>query len=166
MSSDSDPSSPESHAGAYGFTRREIIALAIVVAICLALGFFARWRDRDSNSRAAWVVEDVMVGGSESKSGIDESGRLNDSDIGADAIPIRSQSELINVNTADAGELAKLPGIGAELAKRIADERAAHGAFVNLSDLQRVRGIGPKKAAMLAGWVTFSRPALDTATQR
>jgi competence protein ComEA len=46
------------------------------------------------------------------------------------------------VNTADALELAKLPGIGAALAARIVEYREAHGSFRTLDELAAVKGIG------------------------
>ena len=52
--------------------------------------------------------------------------------------------ERVDPNTADTVELARLPGIGPALARRIVQERASGGAFVGLDDLQRVRGIGTK----------------------
>jgi competence protein ComEA len=51
----------------------------------------------------------------------------------------------IDVNAADAGELAALPGVGPLLAERIADDRAARGAFASIDDLGRVPGIGPAR---------------------
>ncbi len=162
MPDNADPSLNGSHAGAYGFTRREIVALTIVIGICVALGLFARWRDRERDSRAVWVVQDVMVGNSESGAGSRESAAVDDSEGVAGVRANRPISDLIDLNTADVRELSRLPGIGQELAKRIVDERAVHGAFVNLIDLQRVRGIGPKKAAMLTGWVLFTKPVDDT----
>ena len=57
----------------------------------------------------------------------------------------------IDLNAATAEELEVLPGIGAKLAARIVDERQQHGAFVSLSDLGRVPGIGPGKLRLLAG---------------
>jgi competence protein ComEA len=50
----------------------------------------------------------------------------------------------IDVNRADWPELALLPNIGEQLAKRIVADRAENGAFRELTDLQRVRGIGPR----------------------
>ena len=137
--------------------------MAVVAGLCVALGTFARWRDRERDAQTAWAVQDVMVARSGSGA---ESGELNadgDSEADASAAVHRPISDLIDLNTADVRQLARLPGIGQELAKRIVDERAAHGAFANLIDLQRVRGIGPKKAAMLSEWVMFTKPATDTA---
>jgi len=55
------------------------------------------------------------------------------------------EREPVNVNTADAEELEALPGIGAVLAQRIVDYRAAHGAFASEEQLMEVEGIGRAK---------------------
>ncbi|MDR7556236.1 MAG: ComEA family DNA-binding protein [Armatimonadota bacterium] len=49
----------------------------------------------------------------------------------------------VNVNTAAADELERLPGVGPVLARRIVQDRAARGPFRRVEDLERVRGIGP-----------------------
>lgn len=51
---------------------------------------------------------------------------------------------LVNVNTATAAELERLPGIGPVLARRIVEHREASGLFRRLEDLREVKGIGPK----------------------
>jgi competence protein ComEA len=50
----------------------------------------------------------------------------------------------IDVNAADWPELALMPNIGEQLAKRIVADRAERGPYRDLADLRRVRGIGPK----------------------
>ena len=50
----------------------------------------------------------------------------------------------IDVNQAAWPELAVMPNVGEQLAKRIVADRAERGAFNHLADLERVRGIGPK----------------------
>ena len=50
----------------------------------------------------------------------------------------------IDLNQADWPELALMPNIGEQLAKRIVADRQAKGPFREVADLRRVRGIGPK----------------------
>src|SRR3954449_7217669 len=50
----------------------------------------------------------------------------------------------IDVNRADWPELALMPNIGEQIAKRIVADRAERGPFHDLAELRRVRGIGPK----------------------
>jgi competence protein ComEA len=51
----------------------------------------------------------------------------------------------IDPNRAPWPELVQLPGIGETLARRIVKSRESDGPFLNHDDLERVRGIGPKK---------------------
>ena len=51
--------------------------------------------------------------------------------------------EMININTATAGELGKLPRVGPVTAQHIIDHRATNGSFKTIDDIQDVSGIGP-----------------------
>ena len=51
--------------------------------------------------------------------------------------------ERIDVNTADAYDLQRLPGIGEKRAQDILRYREEHGEFQTLDELEQVSGIGP-----------------------
>ena len=61
-----------------------------------------------------------------------------------DQEPRRSAQYLVDINETTWPELAQLPGIGETLAKRIIESRQVEGPFVDLDDVQRIRGIGPR----------------------
>jgi len=48
----------------------------------------------------------------------------------------------VNINTADTGELASLPGIGTSKAKAIVNYRSEYGPFATVDELINVSGIG------------------------
>jgi len=60
----------------------------------------------------------------------------------------------IDPNVADAAALEALPGVGRARAEAIVAGRA-HGAYRTLSDLGRVRGIGPVTLRRAAPWLAF-----------
>lgn len=68
---------------------------------------------------------------------------------------VASQEGKINVNTAGAKELMDLPGIGEKKAQAMIDYRNREGAFRSLSDLGKVKGIGPKMLEKLKPLVVF-----------
>lgn len=53
--------------------------------------------------------------------------------------------EKININTATAAELDKLPGVGPAMAGRIVEYRSANGLFKDGADLKNVKGLGAAK---------------------
>lgn len=55
-----------------------------------------------------------------------------------------SQSDKININTADKEELIKLKGVGKVVAGNIIEYRESHGGFSNIHELLNVKGIGNK----------------------
>ena len=68
-------------------------------------------------------------------------------------------SGVVNINTADAGQLAFLPRVGAKAAQRIVDYRTQHGPFHKTSDLMQVKGFGEKSFNRLSAYL-----AVDGAT--
>ncbi|MFO7675953.1 MAG: helix-hairpin-helix domain-containing protein [bacterium] len=69
--------------------------------------------------------------------------------------PIEGLRGSVNINTADAAELERLPGIGPKTAARIIEYRSSIGAFRAVDDLGRVKGIGPKTLAKLLPLITI-----------
>ena len=59
----------------------------------------------------------------------------------------------LDLNTAAAEELERLPGIGQELAARIVAHRAQNGPFTAIEELMEVPGIGEGKLAALEGYL-------------
>ena len=62
---------------------------------------------------------------------------------------------LVNLNTADAKELATLPGIGESRAMRIISYREQKGKIASLTELNQISGFGERSIAKLKGRVTF-----------
>jgi len=62
---------------------------------------------------------------------------------------------LININTADLGQLDTLPGIGPVTAQKIIDYRLSHNGFKNITEINNVSGIGPKKYADIASKISI-----------
>lgn len=72
--------------------------------------------------------------------------------------PLRP-GERLDLNTADAAALTRLPGVGDALARRIVADREAHGRFQVLADLDRVPGIGPALLKRVQDAVVQGEPA-------
>ena len=51
----------------------------------------------------------------------------------------------VSINSAGQAELESLPGIGPDLAHEIVQDRIRNGPFTSVDQLQRVKGIGPRK---------------------
>lgn len=62
----------------------------------------------------------------------------------------------IDINSAPREELMRLPGVGAAMAERIIAMRRER-QFTRRTDLRRVRGIGAKRLAQIAPYLTLAR---------
>jgi len=70
------------------------------------------------------------------------------------AEPASQPSGVVNINTADASQLALLPRIGEKAAQRIIEYRTEHGPFKKATDLMQVKGVGAKTFDGLSAYVT------------
>jgi len=63
---------------------------------------------------------------------------------------------VVNVNTADAAQLALLPRVGPSVAQKIIDFRKENGPFKSAEDLMLVQGIGEKTFQLLKPYLAVS----------
>lgn len=78
---------------------------------------------------------------------------------GRAAEPAAPPARTINLNTASAGELEELPGIGESRARAIVEAREKRGGFKSVDDLSEVKGIGKAQLEKL-------RPMVTTGTRK
>lgn len=65
------------------------------------------------------------------------------------------EGEVIDINTAGVEDLQRLPGIGEKRAQAIADYREEHGPFQSVDELDNVEGIGEGILSGLRDYVTI-----------
>lgn len=88
----------------------------------------------------------------QAKSGLGESASKKYGSAKAGSGRNSSMMQSVRINSASAGELQQLPGIGPALAQRIVETRNS-GRFTSADDLLRVPGIGKAKLAKLRDYV-------------
>lgn len=88
----------------------------------------------------------------QAKSGLGESASGKSGSAKAGSGRNSSMMQSVRINSASAGELQQLPGIGPALAQRIVETRNS-GRFTSADDLLRVPGIGKAKLAKLRDYV-------------
>jgi comEA protein len=69
-----------------------------------------------------------------------------------------ANSGTVNINTASADELMRLPGVGASRAMAIVAYRTKHGSFGKVEDLARVKRFGRKTLIKLRPYLSVSGP--------
>ena len=72
------------------------------------------------------------------------------------ALAAAADGRKVNINSADAAQLALLPRIGPSVAQRIVEHRKQNGAFKSAEDLMLVRGIGEKTFALIKPYVAIA----------
>lgn len=79
----------------------------------------------------------------------------------AGGAPSGKAQALVDLNTASAAELERLPGIGVRTAERIVEYRTKHGPFRKIEELMNVQGIGEKSFLRLKPLITVTPPKTD-----
>ncbi len=64
------------------------------------------------------------------------------------------EKSVVNVNSASAGEMAVIPGLGEKKSQAIVKFREKHGPFAKVEDLKKVDGIGDKLFGKIRPYVT------------
>jgi comEA protein len=82
---------------------------------------------------------------------IDRSGINRKIKKGEDLIPAG-----ININTASAAELQKLPGVGKKTAESILEFRSGNSKFNKIEDIMKIKGIGKKKFEKMKDFITVN----------
>ncbi len=127
------------------FNRRDRIAIAVIAALILA-GWGARLIVRTDGLDDIRVIRGALTLPAPATRG----------DSTASSKPDSSAEARIDINRAGTAELERLPLIGLAKAAEIVKYREAHGPFARLSDLVKVKGIGPKTFARIEPFLTIS----------
>jgi len=70
-------------------------------------------------------------------------------------------AQTVNLNTAPAEQLERLPGVGPKTAARIIEYRQKNGGFKKVEELMNVRGIGEKAFLKMKNQLTVAAPKAD-----
>jgi competence ComEA-like helix-hairpin-helix protein len=112
--------------------------------------FFNRISGANSNNQLSFVPPDKLV--VENCSNAGKKQRYNS----VPAIVTPFFFELIPINRADKEMLMSVKGIGPALANDIVEYREQFGPIKTSTDLQKIKGIGPKRAAKFLTIFTFT----------
>ena len=121
-------------------------AVAFMLGL-IGLAVVARIATRPGATDIPAVAQIDAAALEDSSEGALKAGRARVKALGAD--------EQIDVNSASAQELDRLPGVGPGLAARIVESRESDGAFDSAADLRAVRGVGPALLARLEPHLAF-----------
>ncbi len=123
----------------------------------------ARWGGRSFSGRRAAALQagaprsavrplaqQAIAGLQRSRAGLRRTSRLFRNVTLAGALLAPAAAAAVDVNIATTQQLQEVKGIGPKMARVIIDERERGGRFASIDDLsERVKGIGPKKAASM-----------------
>jgi competence ComEA-like helix-hairpin-helix protein len=156
------------------YTRRQILVLLLLLAVAglgLAVGHWRRARpdltdyleQLDRAPAPSTGLAPQSDGGAPTEPSSSEPeprrarrGKAPRSSANPRGSPTDSSPPAIDLNSATAGELTRLPGVGPALARRIVNARDTEGPFGRVDELERVRGMSARKIARLRAFVTIA----------
>ena len=133
--------------------RRGARVLAIILAIGTLTDLHHVRHPRRTPDLAAGPGAAAVESAGKGPSGPADSGRPAGELATASPDGAPPRAGLIDIDTATAAELDRLPGIGPVLAARIVEHRRLHGRFRSADELLSVPGIGPRLLARLKPWL-------------
>lgn len=133
-------------------TAQERQALGIT-ALLLVAGAGVRLLSAD-RPPAVWVDSAVAAADTPTVSGVRKGAEAERARDRVRSTPL-ARGERVDVNTASAPELERLPRVGPALAERLVRWRSEHGPLRTLADLDAVPGVGPALLEQLAPHVTL-----------
>jgi len=135
-------------------TQGERRALLFLTAVALLGAVTREWRGRHVAVESAGLTRQIAAIDSVGSRTVGRKPRKP-------ATRILQPAALVDLDTASAADIEKLPGLGPALAKRIVKDRDANGPFGCLAALDRVKGVGPALLARIDSLATFSRAGGD-----
>ncbi|HKV76372.1 MAG TPA: helix-hairpin-helix domain-containing protein [Gemmatimonadales bacterium] len=123
-------------------------ALFLLLGLAVAGHLLLAWTGRPADSGAPGDVRLLGPAGGSNLAAHRDSAALAGRPLAA--------GERIDLDRAGAAELVRLPRIGPGLARRIVEERAAHGPFGSLDGLRRVQGVGDGLLKAIESHASFS----------
>lgn len=126
-----------------------LAALGLALLLCLGFALTLPLGSGGGEPESAPQVRSMAVQQEETLTG-------GDADM--DRTPLELlPGEVLDLNSAKAEELQKLPGIGEKLAQTIVSFREQNGPFQTVEDLLQVPGIGEKRLAAIRDLVTTGK---------
>ena len=75
--------------------------------------------------------------------------------------PAPAATEVVNLNSATAAQIASLPGIGLKTAELVIQYRQKNGPFKKIEEIMNVRGVGEKSFLRIKDRLSVSAPKTE-----